>query len=551
MMSKISTKRSSKTAPSRKTDQIKRRKDEFKVENLTKQQEFYHYLRGQVQDLVGHQPLEIKKYAQRYEKELDQVKYQPTRLNVFLKTVLSNRLVLMGDFHAQPQSARSVLRLCRKSDSKNMMLALECFQSKDQYYIDQYLKGEITERDFLRAIEWKKNWGFPWEFTRPLVKWAIHHQVPIYGINLKGKRVKIKDRDRHAAQIICRLIKQNSEKKLIVQIGDFHLCQKHLPFEIKKIIKKLSVATVYQSPEALYFKAALSSRNKISDFYYLGKNRWSLMTVVPWVKWQDYLLYLESGNDHSVESAELDCTDHVIRFVQILADLMNFKISLDQISVYNAQDAQLSKKIKNLPALIKAQVRQQMSEGYSFFIPEIQTGVLSRLSVNHIARVAAQYILFQLKIFNQTLTSAKNEFVKIIWIEMLTYFMTKIANPKKKTDTMRDIRSALSRSHSDDHGKEVLSLALEQKMKEIKYINTGVLSSMSARRPASSRNYFVAAVILGGVLGEKIYHAYRKNYNTQFLFKPIKENRYELAYYTALETIEGWPDPFRSKYDQF
>lgn len=523
---------------------------------------YYKKIREQVDHVLGESPAELKSYTWQYENELKKATYKPVNSTQFFKAIEKAHILLVGDFHAQPQSARALLRICRKLGAGRIVLALECFRSVDQKAIDLYMAGDISEQEFLKSIEWKKNWGFPWEPTRTLMKWAVQHAVPVYGINLSGKNKKLKKRDQHFSQNLYQLHMKHPQKIVVTQVGDFHLAKKHLPLDLKKNRKKISVHSVFQSPDALYFKALQKKKDaglqKNSDFFQLSENRWALMTVVPWVKWQDYLLYLESGWDKSVSTddvSEIDITDHVDKFVHLMSHSLKMTIDNTNLSVYHSQDPQVSKMMKRLDTSARRKVKKELSSGVSMYIPELELGVVSRLTVNHISRVAAQFIMFKLGVFNKTLLDVKNNFLKLIWFEMLTYFMSKMANPKRKTDTLSDIRAALSNADFEDSGRQTLSLALEQKMREIQYINTGSLPKARLRK-STFQSYAVASGILGGVLGEKVFYALNKKLikfpaAQGFLFKKIEDKNFETLYYDAIEVIDSWPVPFHSKYDQF
>lgn len=527
---------------------------------------YYRKIRSQVELILGKTAKELKNYTQQYEDELKNCRYKPILPQVFFKSARNADILLIGDFHAQPQSARALLRICRKLGAQHVVLALECFRSQDQAYINSYMRSELSESDFLDQIQWEKNWGFPWEHTRTLIKWAIQNKVPVFGINLAGSNKSLKLRDKHFSQHLYRICNhsevQIKSKIIVAQVGDFHLARKHLPLELKKLNKKLNIQSVYQSPDALYFKSMKKNLNmkaqKASDFLDLGDHRWALMTVVPWVKWQDYLLYLESGFDKSVSAddrGEFDVTDHVDRFVNLMIHSLQIDMDSKNLSVYSSQDPQLSKSLKKLEPGLRRKVKQDMNRGSSFYIPELEIGVISRLTVNHISRVAAQFILYKLGVYVKSMTHTKLHFLKLIWLEMLTYFMSKMVNPKRKTDTLMDIRNALSHAAFEDNGKQALALSLEQKMREIEYINSGALSKRKARASAS-QNYVIASEILGGVLGEKTFYAFSKKIirfpaAKVFLFKDLNQKTFESSYYESIEVIDSWPSPFKSKYDQF
>ncbi len=526
---------------------------------------YYKKIRAQVETILGQTSKELKNYTKQYEDELDRCQYGYVTSHVFFKGVGNSDIMLIGDFHAQPQSARSLLRICRHMGGKKIILALECFGSHDQDQIDGYMRGDFSEQDFLTNIEWSKRWGFPWEQTRILMKWAMANQVPVYGINFFGPKANLKSRDRHFAKVVCSLQKLNKDKTILVQVGDFHLAKKHLPAELKKINRKLIIHSIYQSPDALYFKTFKKNKTDVptkknSDFLNLGDGRWALMTVVPWVKWQDYLLFLESGFDKSIEVDEIEITDHVDHFTKLISDSLSLMLDNQNLSVYTSQEPQLVKLVRKLNPELRRKIKQDLKANASFYIPELQIGVVSRLTVNHIARVAAQYILYKTGVYSETVSNLKKDFLKLIWIEMLTYFMSKMINPKRKTDTLSDIRRTLNSAAFEDNGKEAMALSLEQKMKEIKYINLGTLSQNESnkyqRRLFTPQSYITASQILGGVLGEKTFHAYHKKIIKfpgiqSFLFKKLSQKSFEISYYEAIEIIDSWPLPFKSKYDQF
>ncbi|RZJ31194.1 MAG: FAD-binding protein [Chryseobacterium sp.] len=70
--------------------------------------------------------------------------------------------------------------------------------------------------------------------------------------------------------------------------------------------------------------------------------------------------------------------------------------------------------------------------------------------------------------------------------------------------------------------------------------------------PKRRSSYLLAARLLGGMMGERLYGAYRKKLLskqtlTSFLRKSLKEENFNIAYYEMMEIIESLPAPFRSK----
>ena len=520
--------------------------------------DYYMRIRNKVEDLVGFRTRSIQKYQQAYEQELNRSSWEIGRKQELFKQMDKSQIVYIGDFHAQAQSTRAVLRIARKLGAQNVSLGLECFFVEHQKIINTYLAGHLSEREFLKKIEWKKNWGFPWEYTRPLMKWASQHKVPIIALNSATKR-KFSDQDRFTAGVISSALKTNPERKMLVQFGDFHLASKHLPAEVRKVNRKVSDVVLLQSPENLYFKLLKKYKDpSAADFVKLSANRWALMSVLPWVKWQDYLLYLETGHDKKVKVDDYDLTDHVCQAVEVLNKILNIHIKVDDLSVYSVNDEALFNQIQKLATHERAYYKELLMSGQSFYCPEQQMGFVARPSLNQISKVAALFVLYKLGIYKKSIIDCRKEFLKNIWLEMLTYFLTKIINPKKKTDTFDDIRQALRSEQFSDKGKEALVLALEQKLNEVRFATFQDLSFVKNKKTSlkNKKSYQTAAQILGGIMGEKVYTAFQKKIlklpqHKQLLLKDLQSKFFTQAYYEAVEIIDSWPSSFKSKFDKF
>ena len=525
---------------------------------VTVKYDYYLRIRNKVEDLIGFRTRSIQKYQQAYEQEINRSPWEIGRKQELFKQMDKSQIVYIGDFHAQAQSTRAVLRIARKLGAQNVSLGLECFFVEHQKIINTYLAGHLSEREFLKKIEWKKNWGFPWEYTRPLMKWASQHKVPIIALNSATKR-KFSDQDRFTAGLISAALKANPARKMLVQFGDFHLASKHLPAEVRKVNRKISDVVLLQSPENLYFKLLKKYKDPSSaDFVKLSANRWALMSVLPWVKWQDYLLYLETGHDKKVKVDDYDLTDHVCQAVEVLNKILNLHIKVDDLSVYSVNDEALFNQIQKLPSVERAYYKELLMSGQSFYCPEEQMGFVARPSLNQISKVAALFVLYKLGIYKKSIVDGKKDFLKNIWLEMLTYFLTKIINPKKKTDTFDDIRQALRSEQFSDKGKEALVLALEQKLNEVRFATFQDLSFVKNKKSSlkNKKSYLTAAQILGGTMGEKVYTAFQKKIlklpqHKQLLLKDLQGKYFTQAYYEAVEIIDSWPSSFKSKFDKF
>ncbi len=518
--------------------------------------DFYLNIKKRVESILGQETSELKSYRDTYDRELGKLSWQAIDKRHLFSRLKTADFVIVGDFHAQKQSTRGFLRLIRKMKSP-LILALECLSAKDQPAIDLYLSGQLSEKDFLSKVAWKKNWGFPWENYKPLFKWAQLNKVRIFGINGGSQLKNLKERDQASAEILKKIYQQNRKSKIFIQYGDLHLASAHLPRAIAKLIPKADQCVIYQSPEILYFKIMEKQKELSTDVVRLTTDKWALNGLPPWIKWQDYLLFLESGYDKKIKVQDVDPTDTVAATVDFLTKSFGLNLDTSSLSVYFADDNKFFDVIEKIPYGLRNKVIENIREGHSFYIPEVECGFLSRYSINHVIRLAAQYIYYKEGSFRKTIIDPKKDFLKLIWFEAFIYFCSKVKNPKRKADTLQDIRNALQKEQFDDRGKEALMLALTQKLSELQFLSQGRYKTMSESiiRKYTKKSFFISAQVIGGIMGEKIFSAFNKKLfklplDKGLLFKNLQTASFVKIYYESLELIESWPDSFKSKYDR-
>ena len=89
------------------------------------------------------------------------------------------------------------------------------------------------------------------------------------------------------------------------------------------------------------------------------------------------------------------------------------------------------------------------------------------------------------------------------------YFMSKLVNYRRKTESIQDIRAMLTVTHPNDKGREALQLSLDQRMRELLASQPKELEKWGFE-PKRKASYLEASRILGQMLGERLYNKYRK-----------------------------------------
>lgn len=518
--------------------------------------DFYLNIRKRVESILGQETRELKSYRESYDREIAKSPWQAVDKRHLFARIKHAQVIIIGDFHAQKQSSRGFLRIIRKVKSE-YVVALECLRVVDQPSVDLYLKGAISEKDFLAKVAWKKHWGFPWENYKPIFKWAQQNKIKIYGINAHGKAKSLHERDRISAELLQKISLQNPNSKIFVQFGELHLAASHLPKALKRALPKVNLCVIYQSPEALYFKIMEKQKELTTDVVKLSGDSWAITALPPWVKWQDFLLHLESGYDKRIKILDVDPTDTVAHSVRFFSQAFGLNTDASALSVYFSEDDHFFDIVEKTPALLKKKIIENVQEGISFYIPEMQCGYLARYSANHVTRVAAQYIYFKEGCFLKTITDPKKDFAKLIWFEAIIYFFSKVKNPKRKTDTLQDIRNSLQKEQFDDRGKEALMLSLTQKLSELQFLSQGKFRTLSEAesKKYSKKSFSTSAQIIGGIMGEKIFYGFSKKMiklpeSRGIIFKNLQTPSFNKIYYESLEMVESWPVYFKSKYDK-
>ncbi|MEK2645598.1 ChaN family lipoprotein [Bdellovibrio sp. BCCA] len=526
--------------------------------------DLYLQMRKQVRHRLGEDTPELMHYHKVYDKEFSK-KWTASTKEALWEQMAQSQVVMVGDFHALHQSQKAQVRILRHiPKDRKIILAVEFFEAADQEKINKYLAGKISEREFLKSVQWQSKWGFPWEHYRPLLRWAQKHKISVQGLNKSYKKrnaATLKSRDVFAGKKIAELVRQNPEHLIFVIYGDLHLASSHIPKEIENILGRSfgkKILRIFQNAEQIYFQLLNRELEATTDLVRISQNTFCLMSVPPWVKWQNYLMYLEQAYDVELdeddddEDSFLDYTDHVGRYVKIISEELGLAVTNANLSVYTARDTSFWSQVREHYDVKKLRwIESLIAEEMSFYLPEIGAAYLARGTVNHAASLAMRYVHAQSSGTKRFLTEMPQDFFGFIWLEGVAYFGSKIINHKRKADTIADIKASLSSRGPSDLGKEALQLALAQKMHELMVI-TGVPQHRLQASPRKKWSYVLAANLLGGMLGERLYGGYRKKMISpatiiNFLKKPVDGSGFNVAYYDLLEVIESLPAPFHSK----
>src|SRR5882724_2535642 len=204
-------------------------------------------------------------------------------------------VLLVGDYHALAASqdfAASLLAQLAQGD-RPVALALETVFTRDQYVLDEWLRGEISEDELRAGIRYDDDWGYDWEPFANLLRQARKYGCGIYGIDLspRGNMRKIGARDRHAAARIAEIREQCPQARIVTLFGEAHLAPNHLPQWLRLKRPQDEIITVLQNVDELYWKA----EGELSDSIHgvqVAKDVLCVFNSTPLEKYESYRIYL-------------------------------------------------------------------------------------------------------------------------------------------------------------------------------------------------------------------------------------------------------------------
>lgn len=533
----------------------------------------YQKTYAQVQRMLGEESLGLRKYRASYEKECKGPWLVSSRTDL-RKEVASSTLVLLGDFHALKQSQRTQLRVMqsyhewnqKRRKKQGIVLAVEFFSWMHQGVLEKYLKDEMSENEFLTTIEWSKTWGFPWSHYLPLIHWAKAHSIPIYGINKKQTQrnaSSLRFRDRYSAEVLANIREKHPDSIIFVIYGDLHLAGPHLPREIDNRLRQEKTLKIFQNSEKIYFELMDRGLDLKVDVVRLAERKFCILSVPPWVKWQTYLNVLESFLiREGFSDEEMDYTDQIELYLRLYSEEFEIPFPEGSSEVFTASDERhrgapaaptsLWRKLeKAVPRTLLSDYKYMIENSQSFYIPEIAASYLAKASVNHFSELAMGAIYARLSGWSQRPPAGQAHFSRLIWLEAVLYFGTKVVNPRRKTDMIRDIQQSLALRVTNKESREILQLALRRKIFE-KGLRAGKEVQLPPSVKVRSSTYIEASRLLGGMLGEKLYFAYHEGLVSpekllDWLRQDLGRGQFEKFYFGLLKQIDSYPDPFVSK----
>jgi uncharacterized iron-regulated protein len=101
-------------------------------------------------------------------------------------------VVYIGEMHTRAEDHKLQLAILQKlsEGGRCVELAMEMFPVTVQPVLDRYVRGEMSEENFLEEAGWEEVWRFPYSLYRDLIDWQKERRMPVIGLNAPNKVVR-------------------------------------------------------------------------------------------------------------------------------------------------------------------------------------------------------------------------------------------------------------------------------------------------------------------------------------------------------------------------
>ncbi len=496
--------------------------------------ELYNRVRQEVDEKMGDQGPEIKKLEKTMTR-FQRKPWKPVTATSFEKVIFRTPLVFWGDFHGVRQYQRSLLRWLEmrpQGPLEPFCLALECLPHSKQKMINEYLNHLISEKEFLQQVEWQKLWGFPWEHYKPLFDHAKQKGFPILALNTSRPESSLKSREKKAMQLIQAYQKKSPKVQIWVLYGEYHLLPKHFPSFFKK--NKNQCAYVLQNADDLYFQKAPKKENELSLLKY-GANFYCQQSVAPWIKWQSFLLFLETLEDVEFEEG-FDISEHIIKLSQSLSQELQWAFQPEEVSALTIDDPQLWKKMKLCTTHERRIFEKLAQEGLSFVSNGRSWSFLSRITVNEMGSLAFMNLWFQNcpgLVWPDRNLWRFQEWQHLIWMMSFCYFGSKLLNPHRKTPRLIDLQN-LAKAGNQPFERQAARMVINYWLQRNLNRSENIFESTP-----SDRVQFLAVNWIAGLMGEQIYLAFgNKRLNLDSLKAYLRKDPSQTHFSEVIQSLD-------------
>ncbi len=113
-------------------------------------------------------------------------------LSDLIKINSKKRVVLLGEHHDNMEHHRWQLQMIAGLHTLNskLILGFEMFPRQSQGILNKWVQGELTEKQFLKEVNWGEYWSFDAQIYMPLFHFARMNKIPMIALNVDRSLIR-------------------------------------------------------------------------------------------------------------------------------------------------------------------------------------------------------------------------------------------------------------------------------------------------------------------------------------------------------------------------
>jgi hypothetical protein len=552
------------------------RKNDPIGDEIRAQRKLIHQLKGEV---FGIDKTADSNYIREFNSELRDYRRVCSPNEIFGKAATKD-VVYIGDYHPLAESQELVISFMRELTrrGRQIVMGMEMLYTHQQELLDLWMKGKMSEEEFLSAIEYKHEWGFNWDSFRAIFCQAKDPFIPIFGIDaeLRDHLRFIRKRDRLIARRLVNIRSFFPKYLLLVVIGESHLATNHLPAQVHKLAGgNLSEITVLQNCDEIYWNLLKRKRQNVKTVE-IDRGRYCVFTAPPIEKYQSYrdiFVSWSKGEDEQMCLTVLnEMVGSMIDFIPGREEGVHVsvgggeKVSIDDLFpevqcrlTYDSFSTYLRSKGFSSRGLA-ATLENLRNYGISY-IPSFNSMLVVKFDFSMAAHEAGRFVARAMRDriggYGISRLLKEDRFYAFVMEEALSYYYSKIVDPTR--DCIRDniilkiidhrgaVREALPRHSLEETRKLVKLLKYHFKRDSAGGGIQRITARLSYIHSFTIRKRQIVIRALGETLGEAIYNEYLKGSVTRRDLMTLMKRKYEERG-ESLKTYLRWTrmvKPFR------
>ncbi len=112
--------------------------------------------------------------------------------NEIFNHLKKQKVILLGEDHDNAEHHRWQLHTIIQlyTEQPKLAIGFEAFPRATQAILDQWVKGELDEQAFLKAVDWKTIWAYDPQYYMPILHFARMHHIPVIALNVQRTLIR-------------------------------------------------------------------------------------------------------------------------------------------------------------------------------------------------------------------------------------------------------------------------------------------------------------------------------------------------------------------------